>query len=144
MIHGHHHQSTADRSQNDGDAAAKLQFPDWSFLDRKGRVASLPSADAAERSEQLASVVWFIYGPEWPERFMLYQSFHRGKRDRVVGVLKSDRGCAPACMAKLLRMLHSPIRVAVRSGPMERTPLLSVSPSPHASGCCFVLPGRVL
>ena len=95
MKHGHHHQSTGDRSKNADDAVAKLQFLDWPFLDHKGRVASLLSTEAAERSEQPAGVVWFIYGPEWPERFFLYRPFHRGKRDRVVGVIRSDRVCAP-------------------------------------------------
>ena len=134
MKHGHHHQSAGDRGQNADDAAAKLQFLDWCFLDNKGQAASLLAAGAAERSEQPAGVVWFMYGPEWPESSLLYQPFHRRKRDRLVGVI-SDIVCAPVCIAKLPRMLHSAIRVAVRSGPMEGTPLLSISHFPCGSGC---------
>ena len=83
--HGHHHQSTDDRSQNADDAASKLQFLDWPFLDHVGRAANLLSA----------GVAWIIYGPEWPESFLLYRPFHRGKRDRVVRVTRCDIVCAP-------------------------------------------------
>ena len=62
----------------------------------------------------------------------------------MIGIIRGDTACAPVCTAKLLRMLHSSIRVAVRSVPMERTPLLSVSPSPRTSGFCVSLPRRVL
>ena len=113
------------------------------FLDHEEKVTSHFSANAAERSEQPAGVDWFIRGSEWPECFLLRRRFHRGERDRVIGVVRTGIICVTGIFTADT-MLSTVICITVRNGLMERAPLIYVSSSPRASWSCFCVARQVL
>ena len=99
------------------------------FLDHEERVISLLSADAAERSEQPAGVDWFIRGAKLLKCFLLRRRFRCGERDWVIDVVRGIVGVTDVCTAD--NMLGAAVRIAMRHALMERSALISISPSPR-------------
>lgn len=86
-----------------------------SFLDDEGRLLSLFTVNDTEVFEQSAGVNWLVRGAKWLECFLLRWRFHRGKRDRMVGVVRRDIFYTPVVFTDDA-MLDTPICIAMLSG----------------------------